>query len=71
VNAVTFGIMDVTQWDIPLQSSIYRCETESEASNECAVLNLSARGSTTYLVVPVYVAGGRVYLDKSKMEAEA
>lgn len=69
--SVAFGIMDVTQWDIPLQSSIYRCETESEASNECAVLNLDARGARTYLVVPVYVAGGRVYLDQSRMETEA
>jgi hypothetical protein len=65
-----FGIMNVEQWDIPAQERRFQFVTEYDADRACAILNFSGLGST-YIVVPVYECGGRIYLDNSRMEQEA
>jgi hypothetical protein len=64
-----WGIMNVEHWDIPAQERRFQFATEYDAGIGCGNLNISGHG--TYIVVPVYECGGRVYLDKEKMEQEA
>jgi hypothetical protein len=64
-----WAVMNVELLDIPVQERRFQFTTEYQAGVACQNLNISGCG--TYIVVPVYECGGRIYLDKSKMEQEA